>query len=878
MRNLKRFLAVVVTIAMLAMFSISAFAAVPSDVKGTEYEAAATRLIALGILTGYPDGTFGPNDTITRAQFAAVVVRALGLEDSAKAAAGQTKFADVAATYWAAGYINMASSLKIINGYPNGKFGPEDKVTYEQAVAMAMRALGYSPKADTLGGYPSGYLVVANDEDVTKGVNGVAGSPAPRGLVAKLVDNALETPLMIQVGYGTDVKYVKSGEEGTKEQTLLDNKLKLDVLEARVVSTGDKLEVKYTANTDNPSDKRGVKEKLNVFETVSQVGLEDSLVTLWVKDGVVYNIKNKSTVYYDTISKINGEDKTANITTVQDINDITLKIADINLDLATNTSDDVTPSTAEVKVDRVLVSNYAAANSADALLTTFAKVVVEDGKVVKIQAYGMSKGGIITATAADYVTYTQGGSEDRKVRGLEDPDSLLVVIDNKAASYADLKADMYFDFKKLTNDYVIAATTTQITGKLTRAQDTKVAIDGTYTDLATPSYFSTDAGDKYDLVNAGADTFVDLLTNDVVAYVDNEGKIAYVKGDAKGATDTFYGFVVAAPDSFDDRIKVVKNVDGEEKTVTYNTDLDSTSPVKLTGPLAVKVSSADATAILGDGTDDKRVDAFYKFTFDADGVITKIEDAYVLGTNVTANNVSFNKNSNSIVGGSTRVFVNDDTLIYDISDKSDITVLHWADIKDADIAGVNLYANKIDGPDYVLLADTDATVSFSGKQGFLGFVTSKQRVDTDNYEYEMTLPADTATFTVDKGKLASSGKFDVVAYKLTSTDGKVEIVDKAAYDQLGNLGDGTNDLVPGITTDTEDQWNGLAPTTVTGVDSKYITLNGTGKVRVASDAIILKINGARDEYTEADLGDIDVGNNASALLVNGEVKVLFFWE
>lgn len=211
MRNLKKLVALIVTIAMIATFAIPAFAAAPADVVGTDYEGAVTRLQALGVINGYPDGTFGPNDSITRAQFAAIVVRSLGYESLAATAAGVTKFSDVAANYWGAGYINLAVSLNIIKGYGDGKFGPEDKVTFDQAVTMIVRALGQEAYAETKGGFPTGYLLQAKVIGFTDGVTGVAGVATTRGVVAQLIDNAKAEDIYVQTGFGDSQTYEKDG-------------------------------------------------------------------------------------------------------------------------------------------------------------------------------------------------------------------------------------------------------------------------------------------------------------------------------------------------------------------------------------------------------------------------------------------------------------------------------------------------------------------------------------------------------------------------------------------------------------------------------------------------------------------------------------------
>ncbi|NLB81924.1 MAG: S-layer homology domain-containing protein [Clostridiaceae bacterium] len=128
MKNLRKALAVVIALTMV--MSTVAFAAVFSDVADDASYAEAIELgAAINLFTGYEDGTFKPEGDITRAEFAAIIVRMLGQEAQADGATGTTDFADVPSTHWAAGYINIVSNLGIVNGYGDGNFGPEDNVT-----------------------------------------------------------------------------------------------------------------------------------------------------------------------------------------------------------------------------------------------------------------------------------------------------------------------------------------------------------------------------------------------------------------------------------------------------------------------------------------------------------------------------------------------------------------------------------------------------------------------------------------------------------------------------------------------------------------------------------------------------------------------------
>lgn len=202
-----------------------------SDVNTTsKYAYAAYRLSYLNIIGGYSDGTFKPDNQITRAEMAKIVCNADGLVGSPAITQTQTLFSDVLSTHWASGYVAMANSLLIINGNGDGTFSPDDSVTYEQAVKMIVSMLGYSPMAEMSGDYPNGYLAVAANIRLNNGVVGVSGQPVTRGTVALLVNNALDTPLMIQVGYGEQNTYqIQDGSAGTSLHTLITDKLGKDI-------------------------------------------------------------------------------------------------------------------------------------------------------------------------------------------------------------------------------------------------------------------------------------------------------------------------------------------------------------------------------------------------------------------------------------------------------------------------------------------------------------------------------------------------------------------------------------------------------------------------------------------------------------------------
>ena len=100
------------------------------------------------VIEGTGDGQFSPDREITRAEFAATVVRGLGL----KMESGATAFSDVKATDWYSSAVNTAHAYGLIDGYNDGTFRPDDKITREQAmviVAKAMMLTGLRDKLST---------------------------------------------------------------------------------------------------------------------------------------------------------------------------------------------------------------------------------------------------------------------------------------------------------------------------------------------------------------------------------------------------------------------------------------------------------------------------------------------------------------------------------------------------------------------------------------------------------------------------------------------------------------------------------------------------------------------------------------------------------
>lgn len=243
-KNLKKVISSAAVVAMVAS-SASAFAASFPDVDSSaSYASAVSNLTALGIVNGDENGLFNPDNTVTRAEFAKMVVESLG-EGAAASAVTSTDFTDCVG-HWGVGYIATGVADGFINGYGNGTFGPNDTVTYAQAVKMLVSAVGYDVYAQNAGGYPSGYLSYGGTLKIVNGVSGVTNDTAlTRAQCAVLVSNALQAPLCVIDGYEyggltgniAQPKLVQKNGTGSEWESLLTEKHDAYVVKGRVVNT-----------------------------------------------------------------------------------------------------------------------------------------------------------------------------------------------------------------------------------------------------------------------------------------------------------------------------------------------------------------------------------------------------------------------------------------------------------------------------------------------------------------------------------------------------------------------------------------------------------------------------------------------------------------
>lgn len=310
MKSLKKLIAFAVSFALVFGAMAVGFAATTpfTDVKDdAPYASAVARLVALDITKGVGDGKFGVDQPVTRAQMVTFVNRMLGYEGLAEMAkAEKSVFKDVPQNHWAVGHINLAYQMGIAKGVGDGKFDPNGQLTYAQALAFVLRALGYQDLS-----WPYGVLAKAQDIGLTAGINLAYNQVMLRGDLALVLDRALNTPM---------VKYV-DGKETSGE--LLVSKI-ATAADYTVIAT-------HAQDSTVPEGKVAVLDKDGKLVTIS-AGAVDFTKYLG-KKVTVYSVKYGDPVYVaekdnDVVKFTEGENSVGTTVYKDDTNNTPIVVKD----------------------------------------------------------------------------------------------------------------------------------------------------------------------------------------------------------------------------------------------------------------------------------------------------------------------------------------------------------------------------------------------------------------------------------------------------------------------------------------------------------------------------------------------------------------------
>lgn len=721
MQGFKKSLVALLAVAMVFSLVGTAFAAVPADVKGTQYEDAAIRLIALGVFKGDDKGNFNPEDAITRAEAVAIVIRALGLEKSADLMKGVTKFADVnadAGLQWATGAINIAVSSGIVNGYPDGNFGGRDNVTYAQLAKMILYALNYGVTVEG-GVWPTAVLAKADELGVLDGLTVVADAPINRGFAAEMLDNSLDIKSLKQTGYGDLKQYEETGA------TLLE-KMGFDEIEGRVVEIpaldGSKLDddeividVEVGKNEIDPTT-------YNVLESIDGAALFGLKVKAWVNDDdeiVFVNVKTaEKDIIYDTIKDY-------------DKDEVKLSVIDKKYEVARN---------ADVYV------NF---DKGDLAKEQYGRFVLDKGDVVFAHVFKFdTSGAVVTEVKDEVLTYNLNTTKDRKLR-LDRADSYVVYdAEFNEVGLDAVKEGSVLYWYRVDDDYRLVVVNDVVSGKATRIKGDKLTVDGkAYTVAGT---FSLDEDDKIEAWDAEEAT--DLVGEEVVAFLNLEGKIQHVRTDADATSGELYGVVL---DHW-------RGGDGAYVLRLFNAD-------------GKKVNYSFEKKKVWDEFDDNNSDKeglAVAFKLNSDGEIKEIELAKL-------GNVSTEDKKSYVEIDNDRYHFDSDTVLVQIKDGIDVdpALIEYEDLKKADLTDKQAYFVGEAGRTLKFLAFVD-DVELVVSDELYGVVIDDPYYDGDDWIVEVQVAGEDEImkYVVDGRNAVSKG--DLITFKVKSGN-ELEVVGEA---------------------------------------------------------------------------------------------------
>ncbi|MBO4896777.1 MAG: S-layer homology domain-containing protein [Clostridia bacterium] len=170
--------------ALIWLFSLTAFASDEDNRLGM--------LSNLNIMVGYGDGDFGLDRAVTRAEFTKMAVAASKYRNSVATRLSVSPFSDVMYDSWYAPYVYIGAVNGVLKGYKDGSFKPDGLITYEEALTVALRLLGYEDSEFEYA-WPYGQVGTAEKIGLCDNMNSGVGEIQTRNQVSHLFYNLLKT-------------------------------------------------------------------------------------------------------------------------------------------------------------------------------------------------------------------------------------------------------------------------------------------------------------------------------------------------------------------------------------------------------------------------------------------------------------------------------------------------------------------------------------------------------------------------------------------------------------------------------------------------------------------------------------------------------------
>jgi len=527
---LKKLLTALLVVAMVLGLATVAFAADFSDTKdlGKDAQASISKLSGLEIINGYPDGTFKPGNSITRAEFAKIATIAGGMGASADVLQNSpSQYTDVAASQWYTGYINLASSQGWVKGYPDGTFRPNSQITYAEVITVLVRLLGYN---DNLPGpWPVDYIAKAGALDVTKNVSFNANAPATRGDVAVMADATLDCAVVNWDNDKEDFVYKQN-----KDYTLLDDSFDSAINEDYQVTGVTYDKGAWYINVSDVTDKYEKADELpGKIELAKNCVLSNAALPIDLGSKIVdilYNDDDEVATYIEVTSttvKVDGEDWKVTKEYTKDGKDYV--------------------SQYEIDGDKYDVADWAEIEvevfDKDGYYTAY---INSDDEVYKVSAANKLTPAIVEEYDDGELTVKDEGNygdykEIEKI-DFEDDDVLI----KKAGKFVDPEEleenDIIYVEEKYGFDYYIeVAGSLNKTGNLDAVKSNSIRIDRTWYDLADLCLISDDAGDTF--ADYAAGNLDDSDDETITYFLNKANQVCYIITSEVGDSNKIYGVV-----------------------------------------------------------------------------------------------------------------------------------------------------------------------------------------------------------------------------------------------------------------------------------------------------------------------------------------------
>ncbi len=834
---------------VLGVVSIPTFAALPSDMENSRYAEAAETLGALEIMVGDAEtGLFRPDDAILRSEVAKIAVTAMGLQDAAQASNYRTKFPDVVENHWANGYINVATNQGLVIGDDIGTFRPDDTITYAEAMTILVRVIGHEPSALSKGAYPSGFLVVGAENNLSKNANASANEPATRGLVAQMTFNALTAKLMEQTGFGQDPVYT------VVDKTLLGNKLNTEKKTGQVMATSQtKLSGAGTL----------AKDEVQIGQEVYTLAKGLNATKMLGYNVVFYTRENDYGDKEVILIRPEASKNDALTISADNFEGITDQDSKKVVSYWKDKENDKRASEVDVVLDAKLIYNGKTETMDNALVNLKGKA----GNVNLLDTNRDGKYDVVFVTeyqniVVDEVMPTTGKITDKygaQTIVLDPDDEDLTYTIEKGTQRLELSDLKEWDVLSIAASkdksiYEIIVTNEKVEGKVTELDsDGKVKIGEELYEIAA-NYTQ-----GINLEDEGA------------FYLDVEGKIAAV--DATSRISSNYAYLInAAINSYADEYFEMRVFTKDGETMT----LRGADKMRLNGQTG-KTGEQVLAALKSDGQIVKQLITFEK---NSDGYVSSIETAQDNTATGAINEDSFTKNLNlsgavykSTTGKVGNVNVNEDTIVFDIPAGS-------SDVEDYAVRNSSMFENDTPydaivfdmGEDFTAKAMIVTNASYQANAEsaivIVTSVTSKmndQGVTVDNL-YAMQNGQQIQAITNErnllvKGENTPLQKGDIIQYK-TNTRGEISTF-RLLFDASKNSEQFTQ-------TPVEDLQTVYGKVTAKFSSSMNMTVNDGATMNIAfGDAAIYYVDASKQNNAvqSATTGDIQKYDSSDPSMV-----------